>query len=171
MNKKIILIILMLVIGVGGFYFLKKDKTQAKQEKKSTLQTAKCLKEFKIKIEPANKESLKSLFSKEKNKTKELEIKLKNISREPFLANLTKHNINISYRWHDSKTKKPIEDGLRTKLNEDLWPYKTVKRIMKIAPPKKSGNYILGITLVQEGCGWFNDKEPNSGYEINYKFN
>lgn len=67
--------------------------------------------------------------------------------------------VNLSYHWLDPKRQMVIFDGLRTPLPRDLNPGESVTVRATIRAPEKAGEYLLHVTLVQEGVAWFSEKD------------
>jgi hypothetical protein len=70
-----------------------------------------------------------------------------------------KNAVNLSYHWLDRKRQMVVFDGLRTPLARDLKPGESVTLRAAIRAPKKAGEYMLHVTLVQEGVAWFSEKD------------
>ena len=68
-----------------------------------------------------------------------------------------KNAVHLSYHWLDQQRKTIVYDGLRTKLPGDLEPGESVTLRALIRSPDNPGEYVLQITLVQEGVAWFSD--------------
>jgi hypothetical protein len=67
--------------------------------------------------------------------------------------------VNFSYHWLDRKRQMVVFDGLRTPLPRDLNPGESVTLRASIRTPEKPGEYLLHVTLVQEGVAWFSEKD------------
>ena len=67
--------------------------------------------------------------------------------------------VNLSYHWLDRKRQMVVFDGLRTPLPRDLKPGESVTLRAAIRAPEKAGEYMLHVTLVQEGVAWFSEKD------------
>ena len=67
--------------------------------------------------------------------------------------------MNLSYHWLDRKRQMVVLDGLRTPLPRDLKPGESVTLRAAIRAPEKAGEYMLHVTLVQEGVAWFSEKD------------
>ena len=65
--------------------------------------------------------------------------------------------VNFSYNWFDTKGNKVVFNGTRTPLTKPLAPQDSEKLTTVIKFPDRPGNYILALTMVQEGVNWFND--------------
>jgi hypothetical protein len=70
-----------------------------------------------------------------------------------------RHAVNLSYHWLDSKRQMVVFDGLRTPLPRDLGPGESVKLEATIRAPEKAGEYLLHVTMVQEGVAWFSESD------------
>jgi hypothetical protein len=66
--------------------------------------------------------------------------------------------VHLSYHWLDRKRQPVVYDGLRTQLPGDLKPGESVTLKVAIRSPDKPGEYVLQMTLVQEGVAWFSDQ-------------
>jgi hypothetical protein len=67
--------------------------------------------------------------------------------------------VNFSYHWLDRKRQVVVFDGLRTPLPGDLNPGESVTLRATIRSPEKAGEYLLHVTLVQEGVAWFSERD------------
>jgi uncharacterized protein DUF4915 len=76
-----------------------------------------------------------------------------------ILGSAPPHPVQISYRWLDPRTRRPLEgiEGTRTRLPEALPPGMAVTRSVAVIAPPVSGDYLLRLTLVQEFVAWFDD--------------
>jgi hypothetical protein len=70
-----------------------------------------------------------------------------------------RNTVNLSYHWLDRKRQVVVLDGLRTPLPRDLNPDESVTLRATIRAPEKAGEYLLHVTLVQEGVAWFSDRD------------
>ena len=89
-------------------------------------------------------------------------VSFKNVSQRiwPSRPNNSGQNaVELSYHWVDRKGQTVIFDGLRTPLPKDLNPGESASLKAKIRAPDRAGNYILEMTLVQEGVAWFTDND------------
>jgi hypothetical protein len=67
--------------------------------------------------------------------------------------------VNLSYHWLDRKRQMVVFDGLRTPLPHDLNPGESVMIRATIRAPEKAGQYMLHVTMVQEGVAWFSESD------------
>jgi hypothetical protein len=67
--------------------------------------------------------------------------------------------VNLSYHWLDRKRQIVVFDGLRSPLPRDLGPGESVTLRAAIRAPEKAGEYLLHVTMVQEGVAWFSDSD------------
>ena len=117
------------------------------------------------------------LKAKEKTQVK---ITVKNCGTTS-LATLTPHPVNLSYHWLNTKGKRVIRDGLRTPLldqeqmnlgglnipkNLFLFSGESRDYFIDVEAPEKTQDYILRITMVQEGYCWFTDIEKKMGLDL-----
>ncbi|MDD1700436.1 MAG: methyltransferase domain-containing protein [Methanoregula sp.] len=83
-----------------------------------------------------------------------VEITIDNLSDERWVS-LPPNPVHLAYHWLDEKREIIVFDGMRTVIRYPLLPgEKRTFSIDVIAPPR-DGNNILQVTLVQEGCFWF----------------
>jgi SAM-dependent methyltransferase len=86
-------------------------------------------------------------------------VSLANYSTE-LLSSFPPHPINISYHWLRPEVAKPVVfDGIRTNLSPPLGPQQTCEVPATVKAPASAGRYRLVMTLVQEGCCWFDTIE------------
>lgn len=99
---------------------------------------------------------VESLKSGKVGETTKIPVIVKNTSN--FVWNNTSANpVNFSYNWFDSNGNRVVWDGERTALTKSLAPQDSEKISAVIKLPDRPGNYILTLTMVQEGVTWFND--------------
>ena len=72
-------------------------------------------------------------------------------------ASAGRYPVNISYRWYERDRYLPIE-GARTALPAPLGPNEAVDAEVRVLAPDRPGNFVLRISLVQEGVEWFMSK-------------
>ncbi|EKQ50533.1 MULTISPECIES: hypothetical protein [unclassified Clostridium] len=86
-------------------------------------------------------------------------VKVKNNSNEQWPRDSQKdgrYAVYLSYHWLDANDKsKILQDGLRTAIPKNIQPGEEFESQMYIEYPNKKGDYILRISLVQEGVAWF----------------
>jgi hypothetical protein len=90
------------------------------------------------------------------------DIAIKNASTKtwPSKPNQKGRNaVNLSYHWLDRKRQMVVFDGLRTPLPRDFAPGEAVTLRATIRAPEKAGEYLLQVTMVQEGVAWFSDND------------
>ncbi len=63
--------------------------------------------------------------------------------------------VTMSYHWLDLVGRPFIYDGIRTPLPRDVPPGESVSLTARIEAPPAPGEYILRLTLIQEGLSWF----------------
>ncbi len=76
--------------------------------------------------------------------------------------------IYVSYQWFKvGNMNNVIMEGIRTNIGKNIFPNEANSIDMFVALPQEVGQYILRISLLQEGVAWFYNK--NTGYvDINY---
>lgn len=70
-----------------------------------------------------------------------------------------KNQVNLSYHWLNNKGEMVVFDGARTGMPNDLKAGESVELKPEILAPDKPGEYILEVTLVQEGVAWFPEND------------
>lgn len=63
--------------------------------------------------------------------------------------------VHLSYHWFDQAGRAVVVDGKRANLPRDVRSGETVYLTITAPPPPLPGHYILRLTMVQEGVGWF----------------
>ena len=66
--------------------------------------------------------------------------------------------VRLAYHWLDNTGKVVVYDGLRTELPYDLAPGEAVTLNAKIQAPAQEGDFMLRLSMVQEGVAWFEDR-------------
>lgn len=92
-------------------------------------------------------------------------ISIKNLTDERFTS-LQPHPVHLSYHWKNSNSEMVVFDGVRTPLYFPLLPGEEREARMDIIAPESSGDYHLEITMVQEGCFWFEKKTSSLPLKI-----
>ena len=73
-----------------------------------------------------------------------------------MLSSMPPYPVNVSYHWFLAGEEKVIIfDGLRTMLSYPLQSGGAYYMLALVQAPSRPGKYKLVITLVQEGCCWF----------------
>lgn len=89
----------------------------------------------------------------------EVSVEIRNNTKHT-LHSLPPNPVNLSYHWIDSVSKEAVVfDGLRTPLSFPICPGSIRSLQAKCQAPRKVGEYILRVTLVQEQHAWF-DQAP-----------
>jgi 2-polyprenyl-3-methyl-5-hydroxy-6-metoxy-1,4-benzoquinol methylase len=83
-----------------------------------------------------------------------IEIVLENLSEERWVS-LQPYPVFLTYHWVDHKGKYVIWDGIRTGIPYPLMPGENRQFSIDVVAPDSHDEYILQLTLVQEGCFWF----------------
>ncbi len=66
--------------------------------------------------------------------------------------------VKLGDHWLDIKTERVVMDDGRSLLPNDLAPSEEVEMPLIVTAPKKSGDYILEIGMLQEHVAWFQEK-------------
>lgn len=130
-----------------------------------------CLKSYQAKITPTSIEvtTNRGLIGRMLGKTRTiLNVKVTNNSHETFSPYMGKGNVNVSYHWLDINSASVIKDGERTSLSRPLKPGQSTVVPLVLKMPVKKGDYLLKLSLVQEGCSWFYQANASSAYNIPY---
>lgn len=76
-----------------------------------------------------------------------------------LISSLGSSPIHISYHWAKSATGEVIVfEGVRSSLPSGLGPGETRDVVVSIEAPGDAGVFLLTITMVEEGCCWFEQK-------------
>lgn|GEM_PF-910817 len=74
------------------------------------------------------------------------------------------YTTHLGYRWFDADGRAVLPDnGVRTPLPRPLATGETADGSMRVVAPGAPGDYILHVSVVQEGVAWFDDIDPNNG--------
>lgn len=85
------------------------------------------------------------------------------------ISSLQPYPVHISYHWIDEDEKMVVYEGERTRLATVLLPGSSFVHDMKVQVPVEPGNYYLVITLVQEGCFWFDEANICTRFGVEVK--
>lgn len=99
---------------------------------------------------------LETLKSGKVGETMRIPVMVKNTSNFVWDSGAA-NPVNFSYNWFDSNGNRLVLDVERTPLPKSLAPKELEKLNALIVFPDRPGNYILALTMVQEGVTWFND--------------
>lgn len=80
---------------------------------------------------------------------------IKNTSTATWDSNVAKGPVLAAYHWLDSEKKLLLLDGKRTYFSEPIKPGAETAVQLVVLAPKAPGNYVLQVSLVQEGVSWF----------------
>lgn len=131
-----------------------------------------CMKHFDAQITILSNKNLlpKTLFNRLFiSQYRIINVKVTNTGQESFSPYPGKGTVNLSYHWVDAENPtNVIIDGMRTPLPQTLKPGESIILPMMVAFPRKSGKYILKLSLVQEGCAWFYIANSKSSTDITY---
>ncbi len=95
------------------------------------------------------------------NTSMNIKVKLKNTGSHVWPAKGQadgKFKINVTYRWLDKDNRVAIPDGIRTSLPHDVNPNEETTLEAKVAAPSQTGDFILELSMVQEGVAWFQER-------------
>lgn len=99
---------------------------------------------------------LQSIFVKDYTIVK---VKVKNLGIDVWSKNNDiegKYGVSLSYHWYKKgDLNKVILDGFRSAIPRNIKPNEEFTSNMIVKYPEQKGDYILRITLVQEGVAWF----------------
>ena len=70
--------------------------------------------------------------------------------------------VNLAYHWLRHASRETIVlDGERTAILPELAPENTGRWKMFVIAPKTPGDYLLQLTMVQEGVRWLEEENPD----------
>ena len=90
-----------------------------------------------------------------------ISVTVKNISQETWPATPDaedRKHVVLGYRWRD-KSGKVLTVGALPRLPHDLGPGQSMSLNLTIQAPPEAGDYILRLTMLQQGVSWFDDRE------------
>lgn len=105
------------------------------------------------------------LYPSQKEKIK---IMLTNNSVQRFVSTGPRP-VNLSYHWKKPHAKYIVFDGLRTPIRKPLYPGESREFEIECIAPEIPGDYDLELTLVQEGCFWFEKHVKRLPFKIKVK--
>jgi len=138
----------------------------------SSTATSDCLSEYRAVIKPLAVEELTKrswfnrLFGRE---VRVIWVEVMNQGRQPFVACCGAGAVNVSYHWRTKDGRTVVRDGIRSCMPGGLPP--GARRVVPIVVEwlSEPGDYILTLSLVQEGCSWFYLKNPANAFDIPYR--
>jgi 2-polyprenyl-3-methyl-5-hydroxy-6-metoxy-1,4-benzoquinol methylase len=89
-----------------------------------------------------------------------IEITLDNLSDERWVS-LPPNPVHLTYHWLDEKGEFLVFEGIRTIIRYPLLPGESRNFLLNVVAPKTLGEYVLQVTMVQEGCFWFENVTRN----------
>jgi len=84
-----------------------------------------------------------------------LPITFKNVSASAWSSHTAEQPVRASYHWLDLEKNMLIFEGARTSFPSDVTPGAKQTIDLQVKPPEQKGQYILQVTMVQEGVAWF----------------
>jgi hypothetical protein len=88
-------------------------------------------------------------------------------SSDQVLSAGAPHPTCLAYHWIAAETRRrAVFEGIRTWLFPDLQPNASGQYSMTVVAPPHPGDYILQVTMVQEGICWFEDIVPEFAGEF-----
>lgn len=84
-----------------------------------------------------------------------LPITIKNVSASAWSSQTEQQPVYISYHWLDLEKKILVFEGRRTSLLASVAPGAEQKVNLHIDSLPQPGQYILQVTMLQEGVDWF----------------
>jgi hypothetical protein len=90
-----------------------------------------------------------------------LQVKLRNQSNEAW-SSKGRNPVHLSYQWRLEDGSIVVEDGLRTCLRDDVPAGGSLILPLLLRTPRKTGRFVLLISLVQEQVAWFCDRQASS---------
>ncbi len=86
------------------------------------------------------------------SETTSVRLRLRNTGTEPWSE---ERGVHLSYHWLLPDGSVAVNDGLRTSLPGTVSPGQTVEVEARLAPPPRSGRWILQWDMVREHVRWF----------------
>jgi hypothetical protein len=80
-------------------------------------------------------------------------VRIENPGTESWVG-VGKYPVTVSYKWYQNGNMLPIE-GERTVFPGVIGPHGAANVDVRVVAPDKPGNYVVRVTLVQEGVAWF----------------
>ena len=76
-----------------------------------------------------------------------------------MLVSAPPNPVFISYRWIDRRSGRPLKrpTSLRSPLPAAAPPHRGLRSVFKLLAPPREGEFLLRVTLLQEGVAWFDD--------------
>lgn len=71
------------------------------------------------------------------------------------LSSLAPFPVHLSYHWENEQGDYEVYDGERTRLDSPLQSGESIELDISCIAPIRRGEHTLEVTLVQEGCFWF----------------
>lgn len=90
------------------------------------------------------------------------EVSIKNVSSATWPSKPDpkgNYAVYLSYHWLDRRRQIVVFEGLRSPLPRDLNPGESTSLKATIRAPEKPGEFLLHLSLLQEGVGWFSEKD------------
>ena len=93
----------------------------------------------------------------------EVECSLENLGNA-ILVSAPPNRVILSYRWFDPETGRQLDGGapLRSPLPAPAPPRRPLQGRLRVLAPSVPGEFLLRVTLVQEGVAWFDDVDERS---------
>ncbi len=85
---------------------------------------------------------------------------------ESFYFSALSHPVYVSYKWTLTERSPFIEhqEGLRTAIPHVLAPAESFDCRIEVLPPPVAGEFVLTVTLVQDGVCWFDEIDAMNGF-------
>ena len=97
-----------------------------------------------------------------------LPLTVKNTSTAAWDSKAAQGPVLAAYHWLAADKKMLLVDGNRTAFATPVAPNAEATIKLAVAAPKAPGDYILQVSLVQEGVSWFESKDVKP-LELNIK--
>ena len=129
-----------------------------------------CLKSFDSQIRLVGIEDLnhQTVLSELAPRAVAFRVEVTDPTQVPFVSTTGAGSIHVSYHWLSADGNSVVKDGIRTMLPDPIPPGGSKIVPIVVEYPTAPGHYILRLTLVQEGCAWFYNANPNSKLDIDY---
>lgn len=129
-----------------------------------------CLTQFSAQVRPLSVQSFPDRWWQRitGNPIVLLDVEVVNSGQENLDPFRGKGTVAAGYQWIDPVSGHVLIDGRRVPLRRRLLPGQSAQLPLQVEFPEKPGRYILRLTLVQEGCDWFYNRNADSKFDIGF---
>ena len=87
-----------------------------------------------------------------------IQVSVKNVSQSVWLAPERSggdFRLSVGNHWLDQNGESVVNDDGRGPIPSDVWPGATITVPLLVNAPRRAGEYLLEVDMVQEGASWF----------------